>query len=232
MKLTGLGLGLGEDLCRANLEAVVRDARERSTYVRIDMEDSSTTDATLALYRDLRAAGYENLGVVLQSRLRRTLADTAGLDDVRLCKGIYIEPEAIAFQGYDEVRASYVQCLEALVDAGAYVGIATHDEFLLGEALRLVRERGLRETSTSSRCCLGSGLNVVTSSSATATASASTSRLARSGTSTHCGGCRRILRSRGMSQRTSHAAFLLLVKRMPLEPCPLEQVDEDAHGRW
>ena len=57
------------------------------------MEDSSTTDATLALYRDLRAAGYDNVGVVLQSRLRRTLDDVAGLDDVRLCKGIYLEPE-------------------------------------------------------------------------------------------------------------------------------------------
>ncbi len=144
VKLTGLGLGLGDDVCRANLEGVVRDARERSTYVRIDMEDSSTTDVTLRLYRDLRAAGYENLGVVLQSRLRRSLADTTGLDDVRLCKGIYVEPEEVAFQGYDEVRSSYVRCLEALLDAGAYVGIATHDEYLLGEGLRLVREHGLR----------------------------------------------------------------------------------------
>jgi proline dehydrogenase len=143
VKLTGFGLGLAEDLCRVNLEAVVRDARERSTFVRIDMEDSSTTDATLGLYRELRAAGYENVGIVLQSRLRRTLADTPGLDQVRLCKGIYVEPEPIAFQAYGEVRASYVRCLEALLDAGAYVGIATHDEFLLGEALRLIRERGL-----------------------------------------------------------------------------------------
>lgn len=143
VKLTGFGLGLGADICRANLEAVVRDARERDTYVRIDMEDSSTTDATLSLYRGLRAEGYENLGVVLQSRLRRSLDDTEGLDDVRLCKGIYVEPEALAFQDHDEVRASYVRCLEALLDAGAYVGIATHDEFLLGEGLRLVAEHGL-----------------------------------------------------------------------------------------
>jgi proline dehydrogenase len=155
VKLTGFGLGLGEELCRANLEAVVRDARERSTYVRIDMEDSSTTDATLALYRDLRAAGYENLGVVLQSRLRRSLADTAGLDDVRLCKGIYVEPETVAFQGFDEVRASYVHCLEALLEAGAYVGIATHDEFLLGEGLRLVAEHALRRDQYEFQMLLG-----------------------------------------------------------------------------
>jgi proline dehydrogenase len=155
VKLTGFGLGLGKDLCRANLEAVVRDARERGTYVRIDMEDSSTTDATLELYRDLRAAGYENLGVVLQSRLRRSLADTAGLDDVRLCKGIYVEPEAVAFQGYDEVRASYVRCLEALLGAGAYVGIATHDELLLAEGLRLVAEHGLRPEQYEFQMLLG-----------------------------------------------------------------------------
>jgi proline dehydrogenase len=155
VKLTGFGLGLDNELCRANFEAVVRDARERSTYVRIDMEDSSTTDATLALYRDLRASGYENLGVVLQSRLRRSLADTQGLNDVRLCKGIYVEPEAVAFQGYDEVRASYVRCLEALLDAGAYVGIATHDEYLLGEGLRLVAEHGLRPDQYEFQMLLG-----------------------------------------------------------------------------
>jgi proline dehydrogenase len=155
VKLSGFGLGLGEEICRRNLEAVVQDARERSTYVRIDMEDSATTDVTLRLYRELRAAGHENLGVVLQSRLRRSFADVAGLDDVRLCKGIYVEPELIAFQGYDEVRASYVRCLEALLAAGAYVGIATHDEFLLGEALRLVREHGLSRDQYEFQMLLG-----------------------------------------------------------------------------
>ena len=107
------------------------------------MESSATTDATLGLYRELRAAGHENVGVVLQSRLRRTVADVPGLANVRLCKGIYVEPEAVAFQDDDEVRASFVRSLEALLAEGAYVGVATHDERLLGEALRLVRERGL-----------------------------------------------------------------------------------------
>jgi proline dehydrogenase len=143
VKLTGLGLELGGDVCRANLESVVTDARERGSYVRIDMEDSSTTDATLALYRDLRVAGHDNVGVVLQSRLRRTLDDVAGLDDVRLCKGIYLEREAIAFQDPDEVRASFVRCLEALLAQGSYVAIATHDEQLIAESTRLVREHGL-----------------------------------------------------------------------------------------
>ena len=111
------------------------------------MEDSSTTDETLRLYRDLRGAGLDNVGIVLQSSLRRTLADVrelAGLaPNTRLCKGIYVEPEAIQFRDPDAVRVSFVQALEALLDAGCYVGVATHDEWLLDETRRLVSERGL-----------------------------------------------------------------------------------------
>ena len=140
VKLTGLGLELDLDLCRENLEVVVIDAAARGIFVRVDMEDSSTTDRTLELVRALRAGGHDNVGVVLQSYLRRTAADLAGLDDVRLCKGIYIEPEEIAYRDFDEVRANYVRCLEALVGEGAYVAIATHDEYLIGEALRIVRD--------------------------------------------------------------------------------------------
>jgi len=143
VKLTGLGLELDYELCRANLEAVVTDAAARGRFVRIDMEDSSTTDRTLELYRELRYAGHDNVGVVLQAYLRRTKDDIEGLHNVRLCKGIYIEPPEIAFREYDAVRASFVQCLELLVAHGTYVAIATHDEYLLGESLRIVREAGL-----------------------------------------------------------------------------------------
>ena len=143
VKLTALGLELDEVLCRENLEAVVVDAAARGLFVRIDMEDSSTTDRTLALYRSLRADGHENLGVVLQAYLRRTMADLPGLANVRLCKGIYVEPPEIAYREFEAVRASYVQALEALVAQGSYVGIATHDEFLIGEALRIVADAGL-----------------------------------------------------------------------------------------
>jgi proline dehydrogenase len=147
VKLTALGLGLSYDTCRANLEEVVRQAAEDHNFVRIDMEDSSTTDDTLRLYRELREAGHENLGVVLQARLRRTREDVRALADlrpnVRLCKGIYIEPPSIEFTDPEAVRANFVVCLGALLDAGAYVGVATHDEWLIGEALRIVGERGL-----------------------------------------------------------------------------------------
>jgi proline dehydrogenase len=143
IKLTALGLELDVDLCRENLGAVVADAAARGRFVRIDMEDSSTTDRTLALHRELRDAGHENVGVVLEAYMRRTLADVPGLENVRLCKGIYVEPPELAYREADVVRESFVQCLEALVLQGAYVGIATHDEYLIGEALRVVREAAL-----------------------------------------------------------------------------------------
>jgi proline dehydrogenase len=140
VKLTGLGLELDLDLCRENLEAVVDDAAARGNFVRIDMEDSTTTDRTLQLYRELRAAGRSNLGVVLQAYLRRTLDDIEGLDNVRLCKGIYLEPVEIAYKEFEAVRANYVRSLERIVAEGIYVGIATHDEYLIREALRIVRD--------------------------------------------------------------------------------------------
>lgn len=142
VKLTGLGLKLGYELCRDNLRTVVDDAASRGNFVRIDMEDSTTTDDTLRLYRELREDGRDNVGVVLQAMLRRTQSDIAALADlkpsVRLCKGIYVEPADVAYQEFEAVRASFVRGLEALLDAGCYVGIATHDTWLLQEGRRLV----------------------------------------------------------------------------------------------
>ena len=147
VKLTALGLGLSYDLCRENLLDVVRTAAGYGNFVRIDMEDSSTTDDTLRLYRELREDGHENLGVVLQARLRRTLDDVHALADlqpnVRICKGIYLEPGSIAFTDYEAVRANFVRCLDALLDGGCYVGIATHDEWLIGESLTRISQRRL-----------------------------------------------------------------------------------------
>ena len=146
VKLTGLGLKLGRDVARRNLERTVRGAGARGNFVRIDMEDSSCTDDTLALYRELREEGLDNVGIVLQAYLRRTLDDIASLADltpnVRLCKGIYVEPLKIAYQDFDQVRANFVRALEALLAGGSYVGIATHDEWLLQEGARLVRKHG------------------------------------------------------------------------------------------
>jgi proline dehydrogenase len=146
VKLTALGLKLGYEFCRENLAALVRGAAERSNFVRVDMEDSSCTDDTLRIYRDLRAEGLANVGIVLQATLRRTVDDVRSLTDsglnVRICKGIYVEPPEVAFQEFDEVRGNFVRALDELLEAGAYVGIATHDDWLVSEALRLLDRHG------------------------------------------------------------------------------------------
>ena len=157
IKLTALGLGLSYETCRSNLEAVVRQAKDDHNFVRIDMEDSSTTDATLRLYRELRESGHDNVGVVLQAYLRRTLDDIHALADlrpnVRLCKGIYVESQSIAFTDADEIRANFVRCLDALLDERAYVGVATHDEWLIEQALE--RLSGLEREAYEFQMLLG-----------------------------------------------------------------------------
>ena len=200
MKLTALGLEIDLDLCRSLLATVVADAAARGIFVRIDMEDSACTDDTLRLYRELREAGRDNVGIVLQSCLRRTLADVGDLADlrpnVRLCKGIYVEPAAIAFQGREAIRANFVQALDALLEAGCYVGVATHDEWLLERALE--RRRGARagrlRAPDAPRRARGAGDGA---RRRRATGCASTSRTATAGTSTRSAACRRTRRSRG-----------------------------------
>jgi proline dehydrogenase len=142
VKPTALGLKLDLDLCRENLAAVVDDAAARGNFVRIDMEDSSTTDDTLRLYRELRESGRDNVGFVLQAYMRRTVDDIRALAElrpnVRLCKGIYVEPPEVAFTDFDAVRENFVTALDELLASGAYVGIATHDEWLIERGLERV----------------------------------------------------------------------------------------------
>ena len=149
VKLTALGLKIDIGLCRALLGEVVEDAASRDTFVRIDMEDSSCTDDTISLYRELRENGRDNVGIVLQSRLKRSLGDVDELAElrpnVRVCKGIYVEPPAIAYQARDHVRESYLQILDALLQNGSYVGIATHDEWLIERSLTRVAGLGRKE---------------------------------------------------------------------------------------
>jgi proline dehydrogenase len=159
VKLTGLGLKLGYELCKRNLQAVVRHSAESGNFVRIDMEDSSCTNDTLRLYRELRAEGLDNVGVVLQAYLRRTILDVRDLlplrANVRLCKGIYVEPPTIAFTDYQAVRDSLVQSLDQLLAGGCYVGIATHDEWLIERGLELVEKHGLSSEQYEFQMLLG-----------------------------------------------------------------------------
>lgn len=158
IKLTLLGLKIDEGFCRDNVERIVAKAKEHGNFVRIDMEDHTTTDATLRIYHELHAR-YGNVGVVLQAYMRRTLADIAALPkqgaSVRICKGIYVEPRAIAWKGFETIQANYVRALEKLIENGVYPGIATHDEYLVNRAVGLVDKHGLQREQYEFQMLLG-----------------------------------------------------------------------------
>lgn len=141
VKPTQLGLGFDETFCRDNYEQLAAAAKARGNFMRLDMEDRHTTDATLRIYRHCHQK-HGNVGPVLQAYMRRTLRDIAELPadcvSVRLCKGIYVEPREAAFKDYETVRLNYLQALEALLRRGIYVGIATHDEHLVCGALGIL----------------------------------------------------------------------------------------------
>jgi len=143
VKLSALGLLLDRGLCLDNMRRLMEVVRDTRNFVRIDMEDSPCTTATLEIYRTLRGEYPEHVGVVLQSRLRRTADDLEGLTqepaNFRLCKGIYLEPRTIAFTDRRIIQRSFTTLLDRMFERGAYVGIATHDEELVFEALDLVR---------------------------------------------------------------------------------------------
>lgn len=144
LKLTQLGLDIDERLCAENLERIVARAAELGIFVRIDMEQSEYVDATLRLFRGLFPR-YRNLGAVIQSVLRRSEADVRALCEmrapVRLVKGAYKEPEAVAFQKKKEVDASYATLLGILVGCGCPLAVATHDVRMIGRAKALRRAR-------------------------------------------------------------------------------------------
>jgi proline dehydrogenase len=147
IKLTGLGLLLDPERCYQNVVNLVTHADRLGNWVRIDMEDSSITDATIDVYRRLRADGHTNVGIVLQAYLRRTLGDVAALrslkPSVRVCKGIYVESRDISFKDREIIRRNYVDTVRALLEAGSYVGIATHDETVVWECERVIRRLGI-----------------------------------------------------------------------------------------
>jgi proline dehydrogenase len=158
IKLTLLGLKIDEGFCRDNVDRIAAAARQRGNFVRIDMEDHTCTDATLRIYRELQAR-HGNLGVVLQAYMRRTLRDIAELPregaNVRLCKGIYVEPRKVAWKGYETVRANFVAALEKLLAQGVYTAVATHDEYLSCAASAVVDRRGLRREQYEFQMLLG-----------------------------------------------------------------------------
>ncbi len=148
VKLSQLGQEIEEDFCFENIRQVVEAAARHDSFVRLDMEDHTTTDSTLRIYRKLHELfGGERVGVVFQAYMRRTLRDIEELPEqspnVRLCKGIYIEPRDVAWKGYETVRLNFVEALEKLFRNNVYVGIATHDEHLVCAAMALIDRLGI-----------------------------------------------------------------------------------------
>lgn len=143
LKLTMLGLDISEDLCRANLRPVLERARERDTFVRIDMEGSKYTRTTLEIFYDEQAEFGDHVGIVLQAYLYRTDRDVQEAIErqarVRLVKGAYAEPAAIAYPRKSSVDAAYRRQMEALLENGRHVAIATHDQAIIEEARRFVQ---------------------------------------------------------------------------------------------
>jgi proline dehydrogenase len=141
VKLTAMGLDVAEDLCVETLHDIVARARDYGTFVRLDMESSAYVERTLRLFYDRLYPAYpDNVGIVLQTYLRRTASDAERAIQahcrVRLCKGAYQEPPSVAFPDKKDVDAMYVQCMERLMSDGNYPGIATHDERLIRHAKR------------------------------------------------------------------------------------------------
>ena len=150
IKLTQFGLKMDDVFCYSNVTRLLEIASGYNNFVRIDMEDSSTTSATLKLYEKLRSNGFSNVGVVIQANMRRSLEDVQKLipmkANIRLCKGAYLEPESIAFKNREEIRFSYLKLLKMLLEGRCYVGIATHDDFLTGSADQYIQKMNLAKT--------------------------------------------------------------------------------------
>jgi proline dehydrogenase len=146
IKLTMLGLKIDQDFCLQNVERIAEAAQRFGNFLRLDMEDHTCIDATLEIYHQLQPR-FGNLGVVFQSYMRRTLDDIEGLPDdsgnVRLCKGIYVEPRPVAWKGYNTVRHNFIAALEKMITGGVYAAIATHDEFLVCAAVALIDKHRL-----------------------------------------------------------------------------------------
>lgn len=155
LKPTMFGLLIDKNICFSYLREIVAFAAERNTFIRIDMEDSACVDLEIEIYNKLRAEFPKNVGLVLQAYLRRTMSDLEKFQIInaggyplnfRLCKGIYVEPEKIAFKGYQEVRDNYLNDLEFMFKNNMYAAIATHDKYLVEQSFKLIDKYKVSKT--------------------------------------------------------------------------------------
>ncbi len=158
IKLTMLGLNIDFEFCLEMTEEILAKAKSVNRFVRIDMEDSSVTESTIRIFEECRKK-YDNVGIVIQSYLKRSNDDIIRLTqqkaNFRICKGIYIEPETIAYKDPVEIRENFVKILRTAFERKAYCGIATHDEWIIDESKKLIRELELKRDDYEFQMLLG-----------------------------------------------------------------------------
>jgi proline dehydrogenase len=158
VKLTMLGLNINFDLCLGLTEEILSKAKSVNRFVRIDMEDSSVTESTIRIFEECRKR-FDNVGIVIQSYLKRSNDDIIRLTqekaNFRICKGIYVEPEEIAFKDAQEIRDNFMKILRTAFERGAYCGIATHDEWIIDQSKKLIKELGLKREDYEYQMLLG-----------------------------------------------------------------------------
>lgn len=134
IKLTHIGQDLGQNFVQNNLFKLVEAAKNNNNFLRLDMENTPYTDQTIKLYEIMKEK-YDKIGIVIQSYLKRSMSDIERLADknfnVRICKGIYVEDEELVFNDYSLIRESFIELVKKCLEKGTYVGIATHDEYLI-----------------------------------------------------------------------------------------------------
>ncbi|MFV0378547.1 MAG: proline dehydrogenase family protein [Mangrovibacterium sp.] len=149
LKPSMFGLLLDKEVCFGHVREIVKKAAECNSFVRIDMEDSQCVDAEIEMYKKLKHEFSGHVGLVVQAYLRRTMNDLVNMNNLpanghplnfRLCKGIYVEPAAIAYKEYQLVREHYLEDLEYMFRNKIYVGIATHDKYIIEKALNLLEK--------------------------------------------------------------------------------------------
>ncbi len=167
LKLTMMGLALDEELARRNLREIVAKAAEFQNYVRIDMENTPYTDATIRLFQEAHQIFPQNVGLVLQAYLYRTLDDLRNLSgstaNLRIVKGAYQEPVAMAFPSKPDVDENYVKLVQESLNLGNYTAIATHDERIIGQVLKFVHERNVPRERFEFQMLYGVGFSVLES---------------------------------------------------------------------
>jgi proline dehydrogenase len=149
LKLTMMGLAIDKDFCLKNVERIVKKAKELKNFVRVDMEGSDVTQVTLDIFYALYKKYPQNVGIVLQAYLFRTEKDVQEVIKkkarLRLCKGAYKEPKAIAYKKMEDIRANFLKLTKMLLDKGNYPAIATHDKVLINQVLDYIKEKKIKK---------------------------------------------------------------------------------------